>query len=67
MAVPGELVHPSNECSWGLAVQRVGMLVQKRIQKTIRWCTSLFILEFLNSGLAEPLVWQVKGLAWLES
>ena len=50
-----------------MAVQRVGMLVQKRIQKTIRWCTTLFILEFLNSGLAEPLVWQVKGLAWLES
>ena len=47
VAVRGELVHPSNECSWGLAVQRVGMLVQKRIQKTIRWHASLFVLGFL--------------------
>ena len=30
MAIPGELAHPSNESSWGLAVQRVRTLVQKR-------------------------------------
>ena len=30
VAIPGELAHPSNESSWGLAVQRVRTLVQKR-------------------------------------
>ena len=30
VATPGELVHPSNESSWGLAIRRVRTPVQKR-------------------------------------
>ena len=67
VAIPGELVRPSNEYGWGSAVWRVGTPVQKRTRNTVRWRASSFISGFLHSSLAEPPVWRLKGLAWLES
>ena len=67
VAIPGVLVHPSNESSRGSAFWRVGTLVQKRTQNTIRWCTFLFISGSLHSSQAEPPVQWLKGPAWLES
>ena len=67
VAVPGKLIHPSNESSQGSAIWRVGTLVRKRTQNTVRWRASSFILGFLCSGRAKPPVQQLKGLAWLES
>ena len=67
VAIPGELVHPSNESSWGFAVWRVGTPVQKRTRNTIRWHASSFISGFLCSSLAKPPVRQLEGPAWLES
>ena len=61
--VPGELVHPSYASSWGPAS---GSPVQKRTQNTVRWCAS-FVSGLLPSNAAEPPVWRLKGLAWLES
>ena len=63
----GELVHPSNECSRGSTIQRVGTPVQKRTQNTVRWHASSFILELFHSDLAEPPVQQLKGPVCLES
>ena len=39
VGIPGELVHPSNEPSWGSTIQRVGTPVRKRTQNTVRWHT----------------------------
>ena len=67
VALPGELVRPSNESSLGSAVWRVRTPVQKRTGNTVRWHASSFILGFLRSSTAEPSVWWLKGLAWWES
>ena len=67
VAIPGELIRPSNESSWGSAKWRIGMPVWKRTRNTIRWHASSFISGFLRSSAAEPPVWQLNGLAWLES
>ena len=67
VGIPGELVCPSNESSWGSAVQSAGTLVQKRTWNTVRWHASSLIFGFLHSSMAEPTVWRLKGLAWLES
>ena len=67
VAIPGELVCPSNKPGQGLAVQIVRTLVGKRTQSTVRWCTSLLVLGFLCSSPVQPPVWQLKGPAWLES
>ena len=67
VAIPGELVHPSNEYSWGSAIWRVRTPVQKRTQNTIRWHASSFASGFLHSSLTKPPVWRLKGLVWLES
>ena len=48
--------------SRGSAVQRVGTLVWKRTQNTVRWHTSSFVLGLLCSDLAKPPVWRLKGL-----
>ena len=67
VAIPGEMVRPSNEYGWGSAIRRVRTLVQKRTQNTIRWHTSSFLSGFLHSSPAKPPVWWLKGPAWLES
>ena len=67
VGIPGELVCPSNESSWGSAVQRVSTLVRKRTRKTVRWCASSFVSGLLHRDWAEPSVWRLKGPAWLES
>ena len=67
MANPGELVHPSNESSRGLAIRRVGTLVQKRTRNTVTWRACSFISGFLRSSPVEPPIWWLKGPAWLES
>ena len=67
VTIPGELVCHSSESSWGLAIRRVGTLVQKRTRNTIRWRVSSFVLGFIHSSPAEPPVWLLKGPAWLES
>ena len=67
VAIPGELVRPSNESDQGSAIQRVGTPVQKRTQNTVRWHASSFILELFHSNLAEPPVQQLKGPVCLES
>ena len=67
VGIPSELVCPSNESSWGSAVHRVGTLVRKRTQNTVRWCASSFVSGLLRSDRAEPSGWQLKGPAWLES
>ena len=56
MATPGEMVHPSNESSWGLVIQRVRTRVQKRTQNTIRWRASSLVLGFLRTPeFLEPI------------
>ena len=45
VAIPGELVCPSNESGWGSAIWRIRTLVWKRTQITIRWCASSFISD----------------------
>ena len=67
VGIPGELVHPSNEPSRGSTIQRVGTPVRKRTRNTVRWHTFSFISGLLCSDLVEPLVWWLKGPAWLES
>ena len=56
VAIPGKLVRPSNESSWGLAIQRVRTLVHKRTRNTIRWYASSFFSGFLHCTPAEPTV-----------
>ena len=41
--------------------------VQKRTRNTIKWHVSSFVSRFLHSSLAEPPIWWLKGLTWLES
>ena len=67
VAIPGELVHPSNESSLGSAVQRIGTPVWKRTQSTVRWHTSPFVSGFLCCSLVEPPVRLLNRPAWLES
>ena len=67
VAIPGELARPSNEYGQGSAVWRVRTPVRKRTRNTVRWRAFSFVSGFLLSGLAEPPVWRLKGLAWLES
>ena len=45
VAIPGELVRPSNESGGGSAIWRVRTLVWKRTRITIRWCTSSFVSD----------------------
>ena len=67
VAIPSELVRPSNESGQGSASQRVRTPVWKRTWNTARWHTSSFISGLLRSDPAEPPVWWLKGPAWLES
>ena len=67
VAIPRELVHPSNESGQSSAIQKVRTPVWKRTQNTIRWNTSLFVSGFLHSSPTEPPVHWLRGLAWLES
>ena len=67
VAIPSELVRPSNESGQGSASQRVRTPVWKRTQNTIRWHTSLFILRFLHFSPTEPPVQWLRGLARLAS
>ena len=67
VAIPSELVHPSNESGQGSVIQKVRTPVWKRTQNTIRWTTSLFVSGFLHSSPTEPPVHWLRGLALLES
>ena len=67
VAIPGELVRPSNESSRGLAVPRVGAPVWKRTRNTVRWHACSFTWGFLRSSPAKPPIQRLKGPAWLES
>ena len=59
VAIPSELVHPSNEYSWGSVIWSVRTAVRKRNQDTVRFRSSSFISRFLHSSLAEPPVRQL--------
>ena len=67
VAIPSELVRPSNESGQGSAIQRVRTPVWKRTRSTVRWHTSLFVSGLLRSSQAKPPVRQLKRPAWLES
>ena len=68
VAIPSELVRPSNESRRGLAIWRVRTLIGKRTWNTVRWRASPFILGFLHSSPAKPLVarpgWSKGTLRW---
>ena len=56
VAVPGELVRPSNESGQGSAIRRGRTSVRKRTRNTVRWRASSFISGFLPSSPAKPPV-----------
>ena len=67
MAIPGELVHPSNVSGRGLAVRRVRTPVRKRAWNTVRGQAALFVSALFHSDPAEPPVQRFKEAVWLES
>ena len=64
MAIPGELVHPSNESSQGSAIRRVRTPAGKRTGRPSGGASSLGS-GLLCSDLAEPPVPWLRGPAWL--
>ena len=56
VAIPGELVRPSNESGQGTAIQRVRMLVRKKTQNTIR-------LACLLICLGAPTLWPSRVIS----